>query len=903
MSTKSITRCMILALVMVFMTSGIAFAGVQLAIGPTYASPLTVGQTYTVHVSVRNTSTTPEGDSPNTVSLFWITTDINPTPYGDSPGFSHNPSCDDFGVPCSIDENALTLGATAIGRDNSFCVGASNPYNCCTGAGTGTCGACAGRTFDITPAGVLNISASGPTGFTDGTYIFEPQDGNPIVLSSPGNAGDSCAVDFEATVVSLADGSTNQPTTTIGVSSLTGQDVPQTGNGIVELVGVPDCSVEKSVTPELSKVGDNVTYHLGEFCNTGDTVLVDASCSDTVTGDCTAEIAHCFPLAPGECCDGVGVPFADVPYTIQPGDSDPLVNVITVDCEDEIGQTASCENTATVNLFQPSVTCSKEVDADVSKVGHAIHYTITLNNTSSDDTPVLHCTKTDSLLGIDTTFDLASGQSDVEEVDYVIQPDDPDPLVNTAQWLCNPDGFENPIIPPPDGTCSVETDLVQFDATLSKSCSPTTVSGDGGTLTWNIERCNTSPDDIDLEICVNDADLGIVGDCLILGQGQCDTITVDQTIDQCPDTTAVSDTATATAQIVDPDYPDLDNTKNLEDSDSCGVSCPSACRMTGGHVNMAGSIDAGFDDDSGTHYTTGGQIGAPRERGCPDSPWKGICDDGTCYGGLANGEPCESNSNCPNDSGHNSTRPWGDWEHNHHGGPDDGYISGGSFSFHSGTAAAPDEAFISNIICTDKGWCVQARPAPDKQIYWEGIGVFHNLKGADPGNEDLPDFPGCDVQVWDKKTGGTLHYYRAHVGDFGEPAGQRQKAACEGGECLGNWAIAGCNAVTDDCRINAEDNAEKTALHPLCLAQDCPECADWYDIEIHCTTDPASPVIYRVAHYILEGNFQLHPPVGESCNFSCNGVCETGELGYEEMCDPYCDYGDCCVPDGVTIIQ
>jgi hypothetical protein len=293
---------------------------------------------------------------------------------------------------------------------------------------------------------------------------------------------------------------------------------------------------------------------------------------------------------------------------------------------------------------------------------------------------------------------------------------------------------------------------------------------------------------------------------------------------------------------------------------------------------MAGSVDAGFASDSGTKYTTGGQIGAPNEGGCCEDP--------------------------PTTTGRDSDCPWGDWEHNHHSGPDDtGNMSGGSFAFHSGTAAAPDTAFIKSIICADEGWCVQARPAPNKQIYWEGTGVFHNLKGPKNTDLPLPNFP-CEVQptVWDKKTGGSLHYYRAHVGDFGEPAGQRQKpvtaASCpeDLGSCVGDWSIAGCNAIDGSCVFKpAPVDDMFTALHPLCTAQDCgcdvendPSCQtkkvgcpDWYDIEIHCTADPNSAVIYKVGHFILEGNFQLHPPVGDSCQPCGDGICQAE---FDETC-------------------
>ena len=302
--------------------------------------------------------------------------------------------------------------------------------------------------------------------------------------------------------------------------------------------------------------------------------------------------------------------------------------------------------------------------------------------------------------------------------------------------------------------------------------------------------------------------------------------------------------------------------------------------MTGGHVNMAGSVDAGFTSDSGTKYTTGGQIGAPNDTGCVGT------DD------------CPDPPPGPGNGGPSSTCPWGDWEHNHHSGPDDGFITGGAFAFHSGTAASPPEAFIKDVTCAGPGWCVQARPAPDKQIFWEGIGVFHNLKNGRGKNLQLPIFPNCTVTPFDKKTGGTLHYYKAHVGDFGEPAGQRQKpvtASCAAqGDNFSDWAVAGCNAVSGEEDFTpVRPDAKLTALHPLCPAEACgcdpadttcttskAGCPDWYDIEIHCTTDPTSPIIYRVAHFILQGNFQLHPPVASNCNTAntCgDGNCADGE--------------------------
>jgi hypothetical protein len=322
--------------------------------------------------------------------------------------------------------------------------------------------------------------------------------------------------------------------------------------------------------------------------------------------------------------------------------------------------------------------------------------------------------------------------------------------------------------------------------------------------------------------------------------------------------------------------------------------------MTGGHNYDV--VDATFNEN-GKVYTTGGQIGAPNETGCCDLPPKGKCVNGLCTGGLNGGDACSTNDDCPNDPGRNSHCPWGDWEHNHHSGSDDtGSVKGGSFAFHSGTAAAPNEAFIKSVLCADPGWCVQARPAPFKQIFWEGTGVFHNIKGPKGTAVPLPIFGACGSQPvpYSNKVDGTLHYYTAHVSDFGEPAGIFQKPvgacrmdeSCTNPEPNGAVEISNC-ALGDVCLVDSVTDPVKTALHPLCLAQTCSECPDAYEIEIHCTADPTSAVAYRVSHFIREGNFQLHPPVGDSCNPDCgDGACETGVTGTAETCQS-CP-ADCC---------
>lgn len=256
------------------------------------------------------------------------------------------------------------------------------------------------------------------------------------------------------------------------------------------------------------------------------------------------------------------------------------------------------------------------------------------------------------------------------------------------------------------------------------------------------------------------------------------------------------------------------------------------CRMTGGHVTV--NQDYGtLDYVEGTYalveqpapvtkgkpappprYTIGGQVGAPQ-------------------------------ANDPS---------YGEWNHTQHDHP-----IYGSFSFHAGTASASPGTEISSITCTDPGWCVQARCAPFKQIFWDGVGEFQNIKS----NAGWLGGVSCSVvpPSQNKKNPGTKHYFRAHVGDFGEPGGnfigfdgpQPSEEFC-------TWMSGGLDPFFTVLIDQVPD--PKFASKG---GQACENCPDWYEIEIHCTADPASPVIYRVRDFIDRGNLQIHPEVGQSC--------------------------------------
>lgn len=239
------------------------------------------------------------------------------------------------------------------------------------------------------------------------------------------------------------------------------------------------------------------------------------------------------------------------------------------------------------------------------------------------------------------------------------------------------------------------------------------------------------------------------------------------------------------------------------------------CRMTGGNATVSPAI--GIDNietwtydfnslDEDFWITTGGQIGAP-----------------------------------------SAGDPRGHWTHVQHGGAE------GNFVFHSGTSSAPDGTEISTIECADPGWCVQARCAPFKQIFWTGVGNF-----AKQGFDGV--FSGCNVVADIPRKDGTLHFYRAMVGDFGENNRPTREVP---GAC--NWLLpSGPPGPYDPSLAVLLDSVTDSQFGDK-GGQICDTCPDYYQIEIHCDQDPASAVIYTFHGFLDSGNYQIHPETGTKC--------------------------------------
>ncbi len=168
-------------------------------------------------------------------------------------------------------------------------------------------------------------------------------------------------------------------------------------------------SVEVEKTGDtLSKVGDSVTYQFS-IKNTGDVPLTLQSVTDTLLGSLTATATAnaCGTLAVGTTCG------FSVSRTVLASDPDPLPNTVTVQYSGTLpsgATTVSDTDSHSVNLFQPSVTIDKTGDT-LSKVGDSVSYKITVDNTSSADSPDLICDVSDTLLGtLDQDVRLGAGR-------------------------------------------------------------------------------------------------------------------------------------------------------------------------------------------------------------------------------------------------------------------------------------------------------------------------------------------------------------------------------------------------------------------------------------------------------------------------------------------------------------
>jgi hypothetical protein len=255
---------------------------------------------------------------------------------------------------------------------------------------------------------------------------------------------------------------------------------------------------------------------------------------------------------------------------------------------------------------------------------------------------------------------------------------------------------------------------------------------------------------------------------------------------------------------------------------------PSGCRFTGGGVDTSGNWD---------HTLESGEM---VRNGAGNLP-EGV--DRYQFGGQAGANTGQQ------------PQPKGEWTHHQQTGP------AGSFTFHGGTASAPAGTEVDAIRCSDPGYCHPARPAPVKQLDFDGIGTFRNVGR---GNS-MPVWEAASVNVIpqhrspNKAFDGTYHWFEVNIDDLGEP-GNNNSGAPDSETCpslgfgeKGAEPLADC-ACPDFYRITIYDGVPAAAV----VFND--------DGSIDPTSLNRTDVIYEVYGYIDGGNLQIHPPTGYDTN-------------------------------------
>lgn len=340
----------------------------------------------------------------------------------------------------------------------------------------------------------------------------------------------------------------------------------------------PCVGLDKSVDKSLSKVGDTVNYTITlSNCSSADTPALVCSLSDPTVG-----LSKTVTLGFG------GSDVNNIPFTVPSGSADPLENTASASCSPTgFPNVLPASDGASVNLFQPSLSLTKDGN-DFAKTGDTVTYEITIENTSSADTPTLELASfTDTLVAGATPpascDSLDPGNSCSFSYDYTVPEGAPDSLENTATAVYNPLGFPNEV----DDDDSHTVTIVHPAYTLSKDCSEEPVPQEGPAV-FDVVLTNTG--DIDLTIVADeelvcDGTTYAAGEDIALADGA--TLECTHTIDG-PFTgiETVDNTIQTTATL--PAETELPNTIIKSDGDSCRVA---------GRVNVL-KLTAGVVDPS-----------------------------------------------------------------------------------------------------------------------------------------------------------------------------------------------------------------------------------------------------------------------------------------------------------------
>jgi uncharacterized repeat protein (TIGR01451 family) len=349
------------------------------------------------------------------------------------------------------------------------------------------------------------------------------------VFLNPGNCWDDVNNIFNYTVPTGVDPLVNEAS--VSCSPANFPNVLQASSSVTIEVFQPSIIFEKT-GDELGKVGDPVDYTL-TLTNTSTADSPDLNCTIT---DELLEINDSVTLG------YLGQHVIETSRNPTGEDPDPLVNDASVLCTPgDFPNKLTANGSVTTQLFQPSIAFDKSANTTLSKEGDPVDYTLTLDNTSSGDTPNLTCTITDAVLGINEEVNLASGGQHVISQTQIM-PAAPDPYVNTANVLCTVDGYGNKL----EASDSWTVNLFQPSVTINKTGDELSKVGDP--VDYVITVTNTSSDDSPNLTCTITDPLLEVNKQVNLASGEVDVTNATRDV-QAGDRDPLLNTASVTCTV------------------------------------------------------------------------------------------------------------------------------------------------------------------------------------------------------------------------------------------------------------------------------------------------------------------------------------------------------------------
>ncbi len=384
-----------------------------------------------------------------------------------------------------------------------------------------------GHSLDIDYAPALDVVKSGPATADVGdtvTYTFSVTndnvtgDGSPITITgvtddvagaasfTGGDDGDNLLEvgetwTYQAThTVGLGDPDPLDNTVTVTGTDQDGDPVPDaTDTHSLDIDYGPALAVAKS-GPATANVGDTVTY---TFSVANDNVAGDGS-PITVTS-VTDDNAGAASFTGGDDGDNlleVGETWTyEATHTVGLGDSDPLVNTVTVTGTDQDGDpVADATDTHSLDIdYAPEIDVVKSGPA-TADVGDTVTYTfsVTNDNVAGDGSPMTVTGVTDDVAGAasytggdDGDNLLEVGETWTYQATHTVGLGDPDPLDNTVT-VSGTDADGDPVADATD-THSLDIDYEPV-LDVTKAGPATANLGDTLTYTFSVTNDNAAGD-------------------------------------------------------------------------------------------------------------------------------------------------------------------------------------------------------------------------------------------------------------------------------------------------------------------------------------------------------------------------------------------------------------------------